>query len=100
MYEPKDMFKREIKPGDYITYGVKNSTYINQAVAKILEIIDHGENVWKRARYTFKVLSYRNSWYDPDRTYKTTLISNDTIIRINEGSLPQRVIDLLNAPIV
>lgn len=100
MYEPKDIFKREIKPGDYITYGVKNSSYINQAVAKVVAIIDNGTDIWKQARYTFKVLSYAEHWNNPEKPYKATLTSNDTIIRINEGSLPQRVLDILNAPIV
>lgn len=102
MYEPKDIFDRNVCAGDYITYGVKGSTDIHQVVAKVLEVIEVDPN-FRYNRFQLKVLSYSKPWSwekDKSPTYKTTLTSNKTIVRLTEGSLPLHVVEALNATIV
>lgn len=102
MYKPEDIFSRNIRAGDYITYGVKGRTSIHQVVAKVLEVIEVDPSFGYN-RFQVKVLSYSKPWSwekDKSPTYKTTLTSNKTIVRLTEGSLPLHVVEALNATIV
>lgn len=109
MYNTKDMFGQEIKPGDVIIYNVKNSSSIATRLAVVDKVIDNGASTYERHRYQLKVRTYTTDWrWDSKlqksnrepRIYKATLDNNSNIIKLNSFKLPEDFITLLRAAIV
>jgi len=109
LYTLTDGFGQELHKGDFIIYNVKHSTWIDTKIARIEEVIDNGEDVWKAARYQVKVVAFDpdhwgklpNGEYGRlDRIYRTTLTSNRNIIRLVGFKLPKGFVELLHASVV
>lgn len=102
MKAPVDMFGRDIKSGDLIIYGVKNSTQIEMHVAVVDFVVDNGEDTYLPDRYELFVRSYADKHkyefnlhcYVPG-VYKTTLKSNATIVKITINSIPLNIARML-----
>lgn len=104
MRELKDIYGRDIKVGDVILYSVKSSTSVYTRMAVIDKIIDTYDPYSLKVRaydphkWTWNMEKHKSEWIPV--VYRTTLYSNDTIVKLNNMTIPEDFVKLLTATIV
>jgi hypothetical protein len=96
-----DAFRRELKQGDYLTYGKSFGRCAGLGIARVLTIRETMEEKFNRETWTYDTLPSGQFVLDvmtlqgwrpiekPERCSKTTLQFEERVLRLNPEDIPQ-----------